>query len=128
MYMTPTAPAGGVLCSIHASAHLPAFASKHIGSGPGVAGLSGMQVQPLVPLRSVFIAPLASAVMMVALPETEAGAADCALAINAASPLCAVTAVGPIKAAAVASSNRRTVDIFMEPLHRSRGRTRTLAQ
>ena len=63
-----------------ASTHLPALASKHIGSGPGVVGLSGMQVQPLLPLRKVFIVPSALAWTIVALPEIDAGAADRALA------------------------------------------------
>src|SRR5690349_13568366 len=52
----------------------------HIGSGPGVAGLSGMQVQPLLPSRRVAIDPSASACMMVASREMDSGAADIALA------------------------------------------------
>src|SRR4051794_14330823 len=66
MYITPTAPAGGSLWPTHASAHLPALASKHIGSGPGVSGASGMQVQPFVPLRRTVIAPFASNCTMLA--------------------------------------------------------------
>src|SRR3954451_17847315 len=80
MYMTPTVPVGGGLCDVQACAHLPALASKHIGSGPGVAGASGMQVQPFVPFRTVVMAPLASAVTTEASCAMEAGAADSALA------------------------------------------------
>jgi hypothetical protein len=54
----------------------------HIGSGPGVAGASGMQVQPLVPWRSVFIAPFASTVTTEAACAIAAGAAVSALAIG----------------------------------------------
>src|SRR4051794_8746259 len=63
-----------------ASIHLPALASKHIGSGPGVVGASGMQVQPLVPLRTTVMVPLASAVTIDASCASDAGAADSALA------------------------------------------------
>src|SRR3954466_1802842 len=85
MYMKPTLPAGGSLWPIQASAHFMAFASMHIGSGPGVVGLSGMQVKPFVPLRTVRIVPAASIAMMVASLETFAGAARMALAITWAS-------------------------------------------
>jgi hypothetical protein len=50
MYTKPTLLGGAVLV-IHAFAHSIAFVSRHIGSGPGVAGLSGMQVTPFVRLR-----------------------------------------------------------------------------
>src|SRR5207344_2389501 len=76
MYMRPTLPAGGVLCSTHAMTQSAAFLSKHMGSGPGVAGLSGMQVKPFVPLRRVRIFPWASMATMVAPFATLAGAAD----------------------------------------------------
>jgi len=79
MYIMPTAPAGGVLWPIQASAHFIALASMHIGSGPGVAGLSGMQVQPLLPSRKVVIAPSAPAWTIVAPLAIEAGAAAIAL-------------------------------------------------
>src|ERR1700688_3337272 len=62
-----------------------AFLSMHMGSGPGVAGLSGMQVNPLLPLRSVRILPSASIVTMVAFLPTPAGAAFMALLIRSAS-------------------------------------------
>src|SRR5512135_885955 len=50
MYMIPGAllPGFGAR-AIHAPAHFIPSASAHIGSGPGVPGLSGRQVQPLVP-------------------------------------------------------------------------------
>ena len=80
--MTPPCPAGGGLWPIHACAHLPALASMHIGSGPGVVGLSGMQVQPLLPLRSSVTLPSAPTVMTDALCAIDAGAADSALLIG----------------------------------------------
>src|SRR6185437_15896323 len=69
-------PAGGGLCAMYAASQAHAFLSAHIGSGPGVAGLSGMQVNAFVPLRSVRI---------VAFFATLAGAARIALAISSAS-------------------------------------------
>src|ERR1700692_1345856 len=62
-----------------------AFLSMHMGSGPGVAGLSGIHVNSLVPLRSVRILPWASIVTMVAFLATPAGAALMALFIRSAS-------------------------------------------
>src|SRR5688572_32807284 len=82
MYITPTVLAGGAFLPIQAIAHSPALASMHIGSGPGVTGLSGMQVQPLEPSRRVFIAPSAPAWTMAALPEMDSGAAAMALWIG----------------------------------------------
>src|ERR1035438_9688589 len=97
MYINPTFPAGGVLWFRYASIQSPAFLSQHIGSGPGVSGLSGMQVKPLLPLRSVRIPPFESGVTMVALSATFLGAAVMALAISSSSvgaglPLSAVAA------------------------------------
>src|SRR2546421_11327337 len=66
MYMKPTFPAGGALWPIQAPAHSIAFLSMHIGSGPGVVGLSGMHVQPFVPARIVRILPSAPISMIVA--------------------------------------------------------------
>src|SRR4051812_43405791 len=80
MYIRPTAPAGGSLWAIHACAHFRPLASMHIGSRPGVCGLSGMQVQPLLPWRSVFIEPSACGWMIVALADTDDGAAAIAFA------------------------------------------------
>src|SRR5216684_1945832 len=85
MYMNPILPAGGVSWFNHAWIHPAEPASKHIGSGPGVSGLSGMQVKPFVPLRSVRMAPPASIVTIVAPFATLAGAAFIALAISSAS-------------------------------------------
>src|SRR5947208_3501631 len=79
MYMNPTFPVGGGWCPIQAFAHSIAFASKHIGSGPGVAGLSGMQVHPSVPLPSVRIVPTDAIVPTVASSATLAGATFLAL-------------------------------------------------
>src|SRR6202035_838802 len=64
----------------------------HIGSGPGVAGLSGMQVKPFVPLRSVRIFPSASIATIVAFLPTAAGAALIALLISSASDGAALAA------------------------------------
>src|SRR3546814_221331 len=80
MYISPTLLAGGVLCAIHASAHLSALASMHIGSLPGVLGLSGMQVQPFLPSRSTLIVPSGLAATMTAPSAIVAGAAAMALA------------------------------------------------
>src|SRR4051794_39872763 len=86
MYIRPTVFAGGVPWLIQAIAQAVAFASMHIGSGPGVVGLSAMQVKPLLPRRTVRIAPWAPIATMVASRATAAGAADIALRIKAASP------------------------------------------
>ena len=59
-----------------------ALASMHMGSGPGVAGLSGMQVNALVPRRRVRIVPSASMETMVAEAATADGAARIALSID----------------------------------------------
>jgi hypothetical protein len=60
----------------------------HVGSGPGVSGLSAMQVKPFDPRRNVRIVPLARMSTTVAPRATAAGAADRALRIEAASPPC----------------------------------------
>src|SRR4051812_18025331 len=80
--MRPGTPSVGGFLPIQAAAQAPAFLSMHIGSGPGVVGLSGMQVQPLWPSRSVFIDPSACAATIVASLETERGAAAIALSIG----------------------------------------------
>src|SRR5437660_10666735 len=85
MYMNPTFPAGGVSWLIQACAQAMALASMHIGSGPGVAGLSGMQVKPFVPLRTVRMVPSASMATTVAPFATLGGAAFIALAMSSAS-------------------------------------------
>src|SRR5258707_6167549 len=82
MYITPGVPSGGGLWCIQASAHLAALASMHIGSGPGVSGASGMQVQPFLPWRRVVALPPASIVTIEASWAIDAGAADSALAIR----------------------------------------------
>src|SRR5690242_20415903 len=104
MYIRPTLPDGGALWPTHASIHSIAFLSAHIGSGPGVAGLSGMQVKPLVPLRSVCM-PLSSMVTIVAPLATAAGAACMALAISCAS-LGAFLAAAAFSAAAPSVEHR----------------------
>src|SRR3954470_2805702 len=81
MYINPTLPLGGGLWPTHASIHSIAFLSAHIGSGPGVAGLSGMHVNAFAPFRSVCM-PLSSIVTIVAPFATVAGAALIALAIS----------------------------------------------
>src|SRR4051794_20344433 len=82
MYMTPGTPSVGGFLPIHAVAQAAAFLSMHIGSGPGVVGLSGMQVQPFLPWRKVFTEPSACASTMVVSFEMEAGAAAIALSIG----------------------------------------------
>src|SRR5271166_3985790 len=100
MYMRPILPGVGALCATHACTHSIAFASIHIGSGPGVAGLSGMQVKPFVPLRIVRILPSASIATIVAFLLTAAGAALIALLISSASvgPAFAFDAVAAVSA------------------------------
>src|SRR5258708_2116359 len=85
MYMKPTFPAAGFFFSIQACAHSMAAGSMHIGSGPGVVGLSGMHVKAFVPLRMVRILPSASTATIVAFFPTFGGAADSALAMSSAS-------------------------------------------
>src|SRR5262245_42058466 len=53
----------------------------HIGSGPGVSGLSAMQVKPFFPGLTVRILPSACIATTVAPSETLAGAAVIALAM-----------------------------------------------
>jgi hypothetical protein len=60
-------------------------ASMHIESAPGLAGLSGMQVKRLLPLRSVRMCPLASIATIVAPLLIAGGPPRIALAINASS-------------------------------------------
>src|ERR1043165_9886467 len=103
MYMKPTLPASGALCDIQAPAHSIAFLSMHIGSGPGVVGLSGMHVQPFVPSRSVRILPSALMSITVAFFAIDIGAADIALAISAAS-----SDFGASTADAAATQRRRS--------------------
>src|SRR3954447_24980186 len=87
--MNPTFPAGGSFWPIHAVAHSSAFSSMHIGSGPGVVGLSGMHVKLLVPFRSVLTLPWAVAAMMLAALATLGGAAVSALSISLSSLIAA---------------------------------------
>src|SRR4029077_8747070 len=93
MYMNPTFPAGGVLWCRYASIQSPAFLSQHMGSGPGVSGLSGMHVKPVAPLRSVRIPPFGSGDTMVASSATFLGAAFMALAISSSSVGAALAAL-----------------------------------
>src|SRR5918993_1703991 len=83
MYMKPILFAGGVCFVSHACTHAMAFSSPHIGSGPGVAGLSAIQVKLLVPLRTVRILPSADASITVASLPIADGAADIALLMSA---------------------------------------------
>jgi hypothetical protein len=83
-----------------------------MGSGPGDAGESGMQVQPLLPFRRVDIAPFESKLMMVAFEEIAAGAADSALAMG--SLVCAVTAEA-VSANVAAPASRMRNDDVMKP-------------
>src|SRR3954467_12228124 len=116
-----------------ASIHLPALASKHIGSGPGVVGASGMHVQPLLPLRMTVMLPLASAVTIDALCASDAGAADSALAtgsfdvfvslievLDAILPAGAPPLLQPTKATAAApavSSTKAFNDVIVPSFH-----------
>src|SRR5438105_14497077 len=93
-----------------------AAGSMHIGSGPGVAGLSGMQVKLLVPLRTVRILPPSSMATIVACLPTLGGAADSALAMSCAS-------VGPGFAGASAASAAQLHAVRMAPKSNRIGRT-----
>src|SRR5690242_16872051 len=85
MYIRPTLPTGGVAWDSQACTQASAALSAHIGSGPGVAGASGMQVNPLVPWRNVRMLPSDCMAMMVAWRPTPGGAARMALAMSPAS-------------------------------------------
>ncbi|MNP64426.1 hypothetical protein D3C76_1599200 [compost metagenome] len=88
--MKPILPLGGISWLIQAWAQAIAAASMHMGSGPGVAGLSGMQVKPLPPSRRVRILPSAPMATMVAPAPTLTGAAAMALAIIASSVMAGI--------------------------------------
>ena len=62
-----------------------AFLSQHMDRGLGVFGLSGMQVNALLPFCTVRIAPSFPGTTIVAFFATSRGAAFMALAINCAS-------------------------------------------
>src|SRR3979411_1294039 len=85
----------------------------HIGSGPGVAGLSGMQVKPFVPLRSVRILPSASMATIVAFLPTAAGAALIALLIMSASARAALAAGFGVSAAFADSKRLKDARIII---------------
>src|SRR4051812_21734159 len=85
MYMKPILPAGGVLCPAMACMNSMELESMHMGSGPGVVGLSGMQVKPFVPLRTVRMLPSGFITTMVACELTFEGAAAAALLMMSAS-------------------------------------------
>src|ERR1700724_1142328 len=79
MYMKPTLFFGGSFLFSQASTHSIAFRSAHIGSGPGVLGLSAMQVNWLLPWRTTRIFPSEPTSMIVAFFAIASGAADMAL-------------------------------------------------
>src|SRR6185312_12795454 len=114
MYIRPSLPVGGGLCAIQAFAHSIAFASMHIGSGPGVVGLSGMQVNALLPLRRVRMVPSAFATTTVAILATCVGAARIALAIICASLGAGLSAACTLPMAA--NSAATTVSWLFKPV------------
>src|SRR5262245_66353477 len=81
MYMKPTLFFGGSFLFSQASTHSIALRSAHIGSGPGVFGLSAMQVNWLPPWRTTRIFPSLPTSMIVAPLLIASGAADMALFI-----------------------------------------------
>ena len=87
--MKPTFPGAGSLWVAHACTQSIALRSMHIGSGPGVVGLSGMQVKLPVPWRTVRMVPSAAMTTMVAFSATALGAAVIALAITFLSDIAA---------------------------------------
>src|SRR5438270_10433333 len=101
-----------------------AAGSMHIGSGPGVAGLSGMQVKLLVPLRTVRILPPSSMATIVACLPTLGGAADSALAMSCASVDPGLAAAGFAGfAGASAASAAQLHAVRMAPTSNRIGRT-----
>src|SRR5437588_547444 len=98
-----------------------AAGSMHIGSGPGVAGLSGMQVKLLVPLRTVRILPPSSMTTIVACLPTLGGAADSALAMSCASVGPGLAAAGFAGASAASAAQLHAVR--MAPTSNRIGRT-----
>jgi len=112
MYITPGLSDGGGLWPIQAMAQVMALASMHIGSGPGVCGLSGMQVKPLVPLRSVVMVPSALARAIVAWAATLTGAALIALRMGSifTGPLRAPAA--GLAARAMANGSKASAGVF----------------
>src|SRR5262245_8282215 len=91
---------------------MPAL-SRHIGSLPGVMGLSGMQVKGPLPSRSTFMLPLSSMSTMVASWATALGAADIALAIFSLSVLGGVC----LGCAVARPTSATTLRTLMEILH-----------
>src|SRR5260370_42087581 len=85
MYMKPTLFLGGSFLFSQASTHSIAFWSAHIGSGPGVLGLSAMHVNWLLPWRTTRIFPSLLTSMIVAPLPIASGAADMALFITSSS-------------------------------------------
>src|SRR5436853_3734564 len=98
-----------------------AAGSMHIGSGPGVAGLSGMQVKLLVPLRTVRILPPFSMTTIVACLPTLGGAADSALAMSCAWVGPGLAAAGLAGASAASAAQLHAVR--MAPTSNRIGRT-----
>src|SRR5687768_18039568 len=115
MYMKPTLFAGGVCFVNHACTQAMAFSSPHIGSGPGVAGLSAMQVKLLVPLRTVRILPSADASITVASLPIGDGAADIALLMSASSDAgCRAFTATTVIATTHANTTGRVISISYE--------------
>src|ERR1700730_10578224 len=85
MYMKPTLLLGGSFLFSQASIHSIAFRSAHIGSGPGVLGLSAMHVNWLLPFRPIRIFPSDPTSMIVAPFPIASGAADMALLMSSSS-------------------------------------------
>ena len=85
----------------------------HIGSGPGVVGLSAMQVKPLLPLRTVRNVPSGCGATTVASADTLAGAACIALAMSSASEGVALPAGGfPLSAYADGAVQRPSAAVI----------------
>src|SRR3954451_12299962 len=85
-----------------------------MGSGPGVPGASGMQVQPFLPARTCFIAPLASTVTTAASCASDAGAADSALATGSLLPL--LLALSVLVLVSVVATLLVAVPVLLHPL------------
>src|SRR6476660_8565995 len=105
MYINPTLFRGGAFFLIHASTHCMALRSAHIGSGPGVFGLSAIHVKLLVPFRTTRIFPSAPMSITVASLLIVGGAADVALFIISSS---VILAEGMVCCWAIAGATNKT--------------------
>ena len=124
--MKATRPLAGAWWFIQAIAQSRPAASIHMGSGPGVVGLSGIQVNPFDPLRKVTLLPSGSIATTVAASATALGAASNARRIRASGPppdaRTSIQCTGGAPAAVMASAAmRQALHRPNRPIARARG-------